>query len=238
MALTLEVMSTRYRWLLREGEDRVTVQGLKDDHIGERCRGDVLYHQKLRFSSESKALKDEDQVPLSPSVVQVSGPHSVVQMLHLFCARDGKPLPRPEAVSQPVRQPQARSAPQVPMLTYAPAPIEDVQEAELRKALLASQKAFEDEEERELRWALEESARLARQEESARLAEEEEIRKFYMADMQNKHKSKASSSSSTTARAEAQLVESEEEGVAWDSNSEDSDDDGPPPLELLPDSEE
>eukprot|EP00434_Breviolum_minutum_P003825 symbB.v1.2.003366.t1/scaffold189.1/size277183/3 len=61
-----------------------------------------------------------------------------------------------------------------------------------------------------------------------------------------------SATSSTTARAEAALqeLESDEEGVAWDSDSHkeshkddldegsDSDDEGPPPLQLLPDSEE
>lgn len=79
----------------------------------------------------------------------------------------------------------------------------------------------------------------------AKVAAQEEIKKFYMQDMQKK--SKGSSTSSTTARAEAALqeLESEGEGVAWDSDSKDdleegsdSDDGGPPPLELLPDSEE
>jgi len=135
------------------------------------------------------------------------------------------------------------------------------EEQDFSKALLASQATFEADEEAQLRWALEESARMAEEIDAARnveLQSAEEIKKYYMEDLKGgQHKSKASSSTSTTAAASAQaaLVESEDEGLAWDSesdvapqvhadhlvleeNDEDSDDDGPPPLELIPNSEE
>jgi len=136
------------------------------------------------------------------------------------------------------------------------------EEQNFSKALLESQATFEADEEAQLRWALEESARMAEEIDAARnveLQSAEEIKKYYMEDLQGgQHKSKASSSTSTTAAASAQaaLVESEDEGLAWDSesdvaapqvhadhlaveeNDEDSDDDGPPPLELIPNSEE
>jgi len=263
--LTLEVCQKQYKWKL-PGSEEATVNQLKD-HIGERCKGDVLYHRKLRFSSGGKNLSDDDAVPLAPAVVQVAGPASVVQMFSLFCDRDGKPLPKaPKSLPKPAPAPSPAPRPQT---GYgggfgAPAPQQDMlmltnswspawnqaaqEEQDLSEALRASRAAFQADEEAQLRWALEESALLAEQErhqreEMAKVAAQEEIKKFYMQDMQKK--SKGSSTSSTTARAEAALQELESEGAAWDSDSKDdleegsdSDDDGPPPLKLLPDSEE
>ncbi|CAK9056747.1 unnamed protein product [Durusdinium trenchii] len=174
------------------------------------------------------------------------------------------PAPRPAPLTVPTYGsgavgPSYGYGPQAPqdmlMLTNSWSPPynqpQSQEDHELSEALKASRAAFQADEEAQLRWALEESAMLAEQEqqqreESARLAaQEEEIKKFYMQDMQKK--SKGSSSSSTTARAEAALqeLESEEEAIAWDSDShkgveepESDSDDEPPPLELLPDSEE
>jgi len=269
--LTLEVLQKQYQWKLPRS-DEPKVHELKD-HIGDRCKGDVLYHTKLKFSSSGKTLMDEDTVPLAPAVVQVAGPASVVQMFRLFCDRDGKPLPKAKPAPRPVvtapvqqRSPAlggygGSAQPQdMLMLTNSWTPPTWNQSAQedqdLNEALAASRAAFQADEEAQLRWALEESALLAEQEEHEReenaqiAAQEEEIKKFYMQDMQKK--SKGSATSSTTARAEAALqeLESDEEGVAWDSDSHkeshkddldegsDSDDEGPPPLELLPDSEE
>lgn len=266
--LTLEVCQKQYKWKLPSSEE-ATVNQLKD-HIGERCKGDVLYHRKLRFNSGGKNLSDDDVVPLAPAVVQVAGPASVVQMFSLFCDRDGKPLPKaPKSLPKPAPAPSPAPRPQTGYGGFgAAAPQQDMlmltnswsppawnpaaqEEQDLSEALRASRAAFQADEEAQLRWALEESALLAeqerhqREEEMAKVAAQEEIKKFYMQDMQKK--SKGSSTSSTTARAEAALqeLESEGEGVAWDSDSKDdleegsdSDDGGPPPLELLPDSEE
>jgi len=105
------------------------------------------------------------------------------------------------------------------------------EEQGLRRALAASTATIEADEEAQLRWALEESARMA--EHSIVDQSAEEIQKFYLEESQKA--SKASSSSSTTAAAQSALLDSEDEGCAWDSDSEDLD---LPPLKLVPDSEE
>jgi len=338
-ALTLEILQKSYRWELPQGAESITASALKD-HIGERAKGEVLYHKKLSFASNGKVLDDSDEVPLAPSVVQVKGPGSVVQMFGLFCDKGGRPVQRPKAPAPtPAPRPSAQDRPLPaargyqdmrhfdfggrgspfaqslqsgfrqqanPMAFNAtsdrqwpssggwagrnPPPSSPRQgasgysnydetvmknwlnslaehqqfseEQNFSKALLESQATFEADEEAQLRWALEESARMAEEIDAARnveLQSAEEIKKYYMEDLQGgQHKSKASSSTSTTAAASAQaaLVESEDEGLAWDSesdvaapqvhadhlaveeNDEDSDDDGPPPLELIPNSEE
>ncbi|CAE7246273.1 unnamed protein product, partial [Symbiodinium natans] len=93
--------------------ENITASALKD-HIGERTKGEVLYFKRLSFASNGKALDDSDQVPLAPSVVQVKGPGSVVQMLGLFCEKGGRPMQRPKPKAPaptPAPRPSAQERP-------------------------------------------------------------------------------------------------------------------------------
>ncbi|CAE7658165.1 unnamed protein product [Symbiodinium sp. CCMP2592] len=271
-ALTLEILQKSYRWELPQGAESITASALKD-HIGERAKGEVLYHKKLSFASNGKVLDDSDEVPLAPSVVQVKGPGSVVQMFGLFCDKGGRPVQRPKAPAPtPAPRPSAQDRPLPaargyqdmrhfdfggrgspfaqslqsgfrqqanPMAFNAtsdrqwpssggwtgrnPPPSSPRQgasgysnydetvmknwlnslaehqqfseEQDFSKALLESQATFEADEEAQLRWALEESARMAEEIDAARnveLQSAEEIKKYYMEDLQGgQHKSKS-----------------------------------------------
>ncbi|CAE7729290.1 unnamed protein product [Symbiodinium necroappetens] len=270
--LTLEILQKSYRWELPQGAESITASALKD-HIGERAKGEVLYHKKLSFASNGKVLDDSDEVPLAPSVVQVKGPGSVVQMFGLFCDKGGRPVQRPKAPAPtPAPRPSAQDRPLPaargcqdmrhfdfggrgspfaqslqsgfrqqanPMAFNAtsdrqwpssggwtgrnPPPSSPRQgasgygshdetvmknwlnslaehqqfseEQDFSKALLASQATFEADEEAQLRWALEESARMAEEIDAARnveLQSAEEIKKYYMEDLKGgQHKSKS-----------------------------------------------
>eukprot|EP00441_Pelagodinium_beii_P036066 CAMPEP_0197632514 /NCGR_PEP_ID=MMETSP1338-20131121/9228_1 /TAXON_ID=43686 ORGANISM="Pelagodinium beii, Strain RCC1491" /NCGR_SAMPLE_ID=MMETSP1338 /ASSEMBLY_ACC=CAM_ASM_000754 /LENGTH=269 /DNA_ID=CAMNT_0043204077 /DNA_START=45 /DNA_END=854 /DNA_ORIENTATION=+ len=259
----LEVQGKHYSWDCQEG---ITGAGLKD-LIGKRTAGSVLYHTKLRFLSDKGAVTDDDKVPLSPASVKVQGPGSVVQMLGLFCQKDGKavaPQPKPKAVLPapdrqvpsglaPSRSMQAdraitstsRSSPgmtsgytnsggfQPPRYTepfaasFGPTgqtsqtdlALQELaiqaEEQGLQQALAASTATVQADEEAQLRWALEESARMAEDGVAGQSAEE--IQKFYL----DQQASKASSSTTDAAAPESALFDSEDEGFAWDSGSED-----------------
>ncbi|CAE7698383.1 ycf45 [Symbiodinium sp. CCMP2456] len=257
-------LNTSGEMMVKVRAESITASALKD-HIGERAKGEVLYHKKLSFASNGKVLDDSDEVPLAPSVVQVKGPGSVVQMFGLFCDKGGRPVQRPKAPAPtPAPRPSAQDRPLPaargyqdmrhfdfggrgspfaqslqsgfrqqanPMAFNAtsdrqwpssggwtgrnPPPSSPRQgasgygshdetvmknwlnslaehqqfseEQDFSKALLASQATFEADEEAQLRWALEESARMAEEIDAARnveLQSAEEIKKYYMEDLQ------------------------------------------------------
>lgn len=79
--LKLRISNDTFTWPLPDELDEVTSAGLKEE-FKERFK--LLYHQKLRFFVEGPdQLDDAANVPLSPAVVKVKGPESVLKMLDL-----------------------------------------------------------------------------------------------------------------------------------------------------------
>lgn len=98
------------------------------------------------------------------------------------------------------------------------------QEQELQAAIQASQATFEADEEAQLRWALEESARLAEAEKQSAAADKdvmdaEEIRQFYEESRKvaEERRRKAEQGALYTG-----LGDSDEDGYAWDSDAEEA----------------
>mmetsp|Transcript_159529 Transcript_159529/g.511883 ORF Transcript_159529/g.511883 Transcript_159529/m.511883 type:complete len:130 (+) Transcript_159529:120-509(+) len=110
--VTFEVQDQLYAFALPEGcvPGTITVEKLRS-LIGERAQKEVLYHEKLKFAQyeSSRLLQVDELVPLTPEVVKVSGPRSVVAMFELWLAKRGRPRPK-EPWPQPAPKPVAPRA--------------------------------------------------------------------------------------------------------------------------------
>jgi len=113
-SLSLEVLNSYYGWRLPEGMEKVTALDLKEDFKA-RCK--LLYHQRLRFTSEAGAnLEDADEVPRSPAKVRVSGPDSVIKMLELALRKhfEGKAPVLPGAKAEMLSAGAPAASPMLP----------------------------------------------------------------------------------------------------------------------------